>query len=108
MEIKNKEQSFEMVLGLVWDKTNGVSKYQLKEIPGNIPTKREMLSFIMKIYDPLGHLATYIEESKILMQDVWKTGLDWESKVPSSIKQKWRIWLDRIKNVNQLAIPTCL
>jgi len=44
-------------------------------------TKRQVLSGIAKIFDPLGWLTPVIIRPKMLMQDLWKAKLDWDSNL---------------------------
>ncbi|XP_067208500.1 uncharacterized protein [Linepithema humile] len=52
-------------------------------------TKRNILSEIAKIYDPLGLLGPVILYVKKLMQDVWRCGLHWDESVPQNIYTEW-------------------
>lgn len=66
-----------------------------------------MLSYIMKIYDPLGLLSNYLIERKIMMQSLWKTGLNWDEKVPLKIKTQWDQRMKKLSNASAVAIPRC-
>jgi len=65
-------------------------------------TKRNILSEIVKIFDPLGLLGPIILYAKKLMQNVWRCGLHWDESVPQNIHTEWsefvRQWvsIDRI------------
>ena len=53
-------------------------------------TKRELLSVVAKIFDPMGFLApSSIVLLKILLQEVWKSKLTWDDPLPISIQKKW-------------------
>ncbi|XP_053698724.1 uncharacterized protein LOC128745669 [Sabethes cyaneus] len=41
---------------------------------GIVPTKRQILSTLMTIYDPLGFLAHFLVFLKILQQEIWRNG----------------------------------
>lgn len=99
--------NFEKILGQYWDKTNDVLRYKLKHTPCSIISKREMLAYLMKIYDPLGLAANYTTQAKVIIQEIWKTELDWDSPVPERIMEQWQRWKERIKELEHIQIPRC-
>ena len=54
-------------------------------------TKRIFLKKISTLFDPLGLLAPFTIRSKILMQETWNAGIDWDEKVPDTIKQNEKV-----------------
>ncbi|XP_066596917.1 uncharacterized protein [Prorops nasuta] len=52
-------------------------------------TKRNVLSEIAKVYDPLGLLGPVIFYIKRLMQDVWCSGIHWDESVTQEVYSKW-------------------
>lgn len=67
--------------------------------------KRVMLSIISQIYDPLGLLAPTVIISKILLQKLWLSKLDWDTPVPSDIADTWNNFIATLNNLNELKIP---
>lgn len=45
------------------------------------PTKREILSVAMSIYDPFGLLADFLLPTKVILQDLWRIGVQWDEPV---------------------------
>lgn len=107
LHISEKEHTFEKVLGLYWDTRRDVFRYQIKDEIRDEWNKRDMLSYIMRIYDPLGLLSNYMIEGKIMMQSLWKTGLNWDEQISRGIKMQWDKWLKRIHVARTLAFPRC-
>lgn len=107
MKIEDKEQHFEKVLGMYWDTNSDTFRYKLKNIPTGLFSKREMLSFIMRIYDPVGLIANIVIEGKVLMQRLWKAGVDWDDNVPEFEMQNWTKFLNRIRSIENIHIPRC-
>lgn len=54
-----------------------------------IPTKREFLAIVMSTYDPFGFLANFLVYLKLLLQDVWKSGIDWDQALPDHLNELW-------------------
>lgn len=67
------------------------------------PTKREILSASMSIFDPFGFLADFTLHAKLLLQDLWKTGTGWDQAVPMAIYTRWQLWCAELDNVRQFS-----
>ena len=46
-------------------------------------TKRTILSEIARLYDPVGWLAPVLVSAKIMLQNLWLQGVDWDEPVSS-------------------------
>lgn len=71
------------------------------------PTKREMLSVSMSVYDPFGFLADYMLHAKLMIQHLWRTGTGWDELVPENIGRTWQLWCADFERVKLLRIPRC-
>lgn len=67
-------------------------------------TKRQLLSDASKLYDPCGILSPITIKSKILMQEVWKSGVDWDSNVNKDIQNEWNIYRDELPMIEHIKI----
>ena len=72
-----------------------------------LPTKREVLAVVMSVFDPFGFLANFVVSGKLLMQQIWKCGIDWDQAVSEGIYKKWKIWLEELRHVENISIPRC-
>ncbi|XP_073950826.1 uncharacterized protein isoform X1 [Choristoneura fumiferana] len=52
-------------------------------------TKRDILSYISKFYDPMGFVSPIIVHAKAIMQKIWSAGIDWNAVPPDDIKKEW-------------------
>ncbi|KAF2888054.1 hypothetical protein ILUMI_18119, partial [Ignelater luminosus] len=52
-------------------------------------TKRSILSFIAKIFDPLGLLSPISIRAKLIIQKLWKLQLDWDDQIPVELQSEW-------------------
>ena len=57
------------------------------------PSKRNVLSLLACIFDPLGLLSPTVAKAKILFQDICISGLDWDDMLSRSLKDRWEKWL---------------
>ena len=61
-------------------------------------TKRSFLLNIATFFDPLGFLSPYLVQGKVLLQEIWMTGLDWDDPLPLNISKKSNKLVGRIRN----------
>ncbi|CAB3241720.1 unnamed protein product [Arctia plantaginis] len=73
-----------------------------------IYTKRKVLSFIGKIFDPLGIIGPIIVTAKIFMQNLWSMKLGWDDDLPSDYSQQWDRFIKLLNNMNKISIPRFL
>ena len=66
---------------------------RIKGVAKNVAlTKRELLSFISSIYDPVGLIAPVTLEPKLIIQDLWRRQIDWDVELPDDLKLRWTKW----------------
>ena len=66
-------------------------------------TKRGILSLVSAVFDPLGILTPSWLGPKLIIQELWKLKIDWDSKIPLEIETrriKWKRGLDKISQVS--------
>lgn len=108
-------ENVEKILGLKWVNVSDdfifqVNKNKISDeiISGEkVPTKREFLSIIMSIFDPLGFLTPYTIRSRILMQDVHKSKIGWDMKLQDKEFFEWKKWISDMIDVENFKIPRC-
>jgi hypothetical protein len=71
-------------------------------------TKRSILSFIARTFDPMGMLSAVIIKGKLIMQLICMSGVDWEDSFPKEIEEKDREWIKACQYVNEVKVPRCL
>ena len=71
----------------------------------NVSTKREVLSWISSVYDPLGIVAPYILKGRHFFQLINETGISWNDPVPEHILTPFNQWKDKVIHLRQLRIP---
>ncbi|XP_073950909.1 uncharacterized protein [Choristoneura fumiferana] len=102
-ELKDKENSEETnrteiqikekikTLGITWevkeDKLTILN--QLKDTEETNFTKRRVLADIASLFDPMGWIAPAIIIAKILMQKMWREGIDWDEELPEKLQGEW-------------------
>ncbi|XP_055600236.1 uncharacterized protein LOC129749323 [Uranotaenia lowii] len=94
------------VLGMLWLREEDAFTYSsdFKHIPEN-PTKREVLSIVMSLYDPLGLLAHFIIHGKILVQDIWRNHKSWDEPISENLQIRWAQWISLFPKLKDVRIP---
>lgn len=109
----SKEEKRQRVLGISWDpekdvfifSTNWHSDLAPYVFEDRRPSKRIALRIIMSLFDPLGMLAPFFIHARMLIQDLWRLGLDWDVKIGDKEHEKWRRWVNLLPGVTGLEIP---
>ena len=98
------EMPMEQALEVLWQPEKDILK--IKSIKKKLPTnKREILSFISTIFDPLGFVTPAVLEPKLIMQELWKRNIEWDEDVPNDLAQRWSTWQATLPNLNKIEIP---
>lgn len=69
------------------------------------PTKGEILRTIMRIYDPLGLIAHYLIRGRVVLQEIWRDGTDWDEAISETLRSCWRNFVTQLSNIERLEIP---
>ena len=93
-------------LGLRWNANTDTFSYAVQQIfASDSITKRQMLSIIAKLFDPLGWIGPVVITTKIFLQELWELKTDWDKNVPPSLLAKWLILINNLSNLCTLPIP---
>ncbi|GFU59157.1 uncharacterized protein TNCV_4746801 [Trichonephila clavipes] len=68
-------------------------------------TKRDVLSTIAKIFDPVGLMAPVISKAKIFLQRLWRSKLEWNDLLPAEEYREWQQFLVSLEDINNIEIP---
>lgn len=100
---ENKEAK---MLGIVWNSKEDMFQYNFLDVcvAQNYVTKRTILSYISKIFDPLGLIGPIIIKAKIMLQHLWQLSLDWDESVPQHIFSNWKLYQQQIHDLKSIAI----
>ncbi len=95
-------------LGVMWDANTDEFSFNTSELDRSPLTKRQFLSKISSIFDPLGFLAPYIVRAKIILQDVWAAGCEWDEKLPAELENRAQQWFEELEKLQIVKVPRCL
>ena len=98
------------VLGVSWNPVSDVLEFDIRGIAKSLqsltPTKRNIIGFASRFYDPLGFLAPVIIQLKVFFQELCKSKLSWDDPLPSELSCKWKHLLSRFQGI-VLSVPRC-
>ena len=70
-------------------------------------TKRSIISDVSKTFDILGWVAPAVLSMKILYQQLWQKGHDWDATVPSDLADQHARWREQLPLLAQKQMPRC-
>lgn len=64
-----------------------------------------VLSTVNSLFDPLGLLAPVAIKGRLLLRELTRSNLDWDSTLPQDMYDDWRRWHDSLQGLTSLHIP---
>lgn len=94
------------VLGMHWSPTEDTFQYKIKN-PMQVQqaTKRTIVSDIARLYDPCGYLAGVIVIAKVLIQNLWRSKIDWDDEVTGTHLETWSKLCNELPKITKVRIP---
>ncbi|XP_023159054.1 uncharacterized protein LOC101454434 [Ceratitis capitata] len=96
-------------LGCIWhtDHDSLSIAFNLEDLPNKL-TKRIFLSDSSKIFDPLGLIAPCTIRSKIWLQMIWRSNVDWDELVPPKVAADWLTYRRELQLLSKLKMSRWL
>lgn len=122
----------ERVLGMGWNSGSDTLVYEVKlnfstkrrkvhsepklsreQVPRNIPlplTKRQVLSQVNGIYDPMGLISPFTVRAKIMLRKLWglEKKLEWDDPIPECFRQEWMFFFEELFQLEEITIQRCI
>lgn len=96
------------VLGMVWRADLDCFIFEGPTFPQGLRvSKRVVISFYSKLFDPLGLAAPFVMQAKCLFQELWLLGLTWDEPVPPEFQTRFGRWVDDLSILRSWRIPRC-
>ena len=96
--------NIERALGMLWDMNEDVLMFA-PNFKVSEPSKRGILKVTSSLFDPPGFVAPFILPAKLLIQEAWRTGCDWDSPLNSDMEKRWNRWLKNAENLASIRLP---
>lgn len=82
------------VLGIQWNIQKDTFQVTVKS---KVPTRRNILSVVSSIYDPLGVLSPFTLKAKQILQKLCRDEYGWDDCIPNEMSGPWKRWLCRFE-----------
>lgn len=67
---------------------SGCDEFQFESVAmPDARTKRQVLSSISKLFDPLGLASPLVVKAKLIMQATWQLNLGWDEDIPTKLQR---------------------
>ena len=93
-------------LGLKWNIERDCFCFRVNV--ASAKTRREILSVVASLYDPLGFVAPVTLCAKKVLQEMCEEGAGWDGTVSPSILERWERWVTDLPQIEKLEIPRCI
>ncbi len=96
------------VLGITWIPTEEQFRVKttIELLPDNLViTKRKMLSYASRIFDPLGFVDPVTITGKLIIQRLWSEGSAWDNPANRTIAQEFRNYYRDLEKLSSFTIP---
>ena len=95
-------------LGVSWDLIPDCFRFlaPTESVSSHDPmTKRSLLSLASRMFDPMGLISPFTVRAKVLFQELWRRGLEWDDPLDSDIEQEWSSWKSELLQLKDVTIP---
>ena len=73
-----------------------------------IPTKREALKVVAKVFDPLGLVTPVTFYGKVFLQELWMESVSWDEPLSEELCKRWNEILTELRLLSTLKIKRCV
>ncbi|KAJ8041442.1 hypothetical protein HOLleu_12255 [Holothuria leucospilota] len=92
------------VLGVQWNISDDTFFFTVKINEGQLVTRRNMLSMVSSVFDPLGLAGPLVVSGKLLFQEATRLKLGWDDPVPVTLEKQWTSWIQSLLSMNVIGL----
>ena len=108
--VDSKINNEQKISGILWDEIEDNLVFRLddifKDATNVVPTKRNILSVISTVYDPVGYLQPFTIQLKILFQKICKLNINWDDSI-GELLVEWKKLFENLKRYEEIVIKRC-
>lgn len=102
----DQDKSIVKILGLSYDAREDAYKMSGRVLTSpEVPTKRNVLSSISRLYDPMGFVGPLTVKAKLILQQIWQYNLEWDTPLPPELVKIWQTFYNNLVNMPVMTIP---
>lgn len=106
LDIALGESLMERALGVQWGVSSDDFQFRVT-VKEHAVTRRGVLSTVASIYDPLGFVAPFILQGKLILQQLCRDKVGWDEPLPEELRAQWESWLQDLHNLFNVKIRRC-
>ena len=91
------------VLGYLYDPLEDSLKLKNSSLNIDASTKRQVLSSLASVFDPLGAFSPILLQGKLLIRKMCQLSLDWDQKLSKDLLDQWRKFCINFNNISDLS-----
>ena len=88
------------VLGYLYNRDEDTVKLKNPSLDPNASTKRQILSSLASVFDPLGIFAPVLLQGKLMIREMCQKMVDWDDNLDAEILARWRKLCKAFQEVN--------
>ena len=105
--LDSHQASYPKALGIAWDSRLDVMTPLVQLPPEFVSTKRGVVSDTARAFDVLGWMAPFMIRMKVLFQQLWREGLDWDTDLPQHLADLHSQWRSELDVIAKITLPRC-
>ena len=95
------------VLGLYWSLDEDKLLFKAKDrrnLDRKTWTQRKFLSFVSSFYDPLGIISPFLIRAKVLLQELWRHGREWDKAIKGDNEKAIKDWVEETELLGTVGV----
>ncbi|GFV63770.1 retrovirus-related Pol polyprotein from transposon 17.6 [Trichonephila clavipes] len=97
---QSSDQKTIKTLGIIWSPQFDYFSFKTVVNCRESYTKREVLSIIARLFDPLGFLGPILTKAKLILQKLWVLKLEWDEPL-----SKWNDFVSTLPVIQNIHVP---
>ena len=97
-----------MIWNISDDDTMNINGDRVLENLKDKVSKRNIYGTAGQVFDPLGILAPFVFLIKLLIRDIWKSGVAWDDHIPPELRLRWDNWKADLQLLSDVKVPRFL
>ncbi|GFT12239.1 integrase catalytic domain-containing protein [Trichonephila clavipes] len=91
--------------GIIWSPQLDYFSFETVVNCRELYTKREVLSIIARLFDPLGFFGPILTKAKLILQKLWVLKLEWDEPLSNPIAKEWNDFVSTLPVIQNIHVP---
>ncbi|GFX84848.1 uncharacterized protein TNCV_4996801 [Trichonephila clavipes] len=102
---QSSDQKTIKTLGIIWSPQFDYFSFKTVVNCRESYKKREVLSIIARLFDPLGFLGPILTKAKLILQKLWVLKLEWNEPLSNPIAKEWNDFVSTLPVIQNIHVP---